>query len=216
MAALNVTVKDVSTVLRRLQFTGWAIDEVARASIMMNSAAYTYPYAITMAGSSHFFYEDRSKGLGASLVADLAIGDRNLLTLGVDYRRAKAEVTADYSGRYALVMVPEDREGVDESLAFFAQDEWRILGDLALTAGLRYTRTRTSLEKNAAFPDRVGAETYENFVGSAGLVYTGIDNLSLRALYAQGFRAPILSGVMGKSQRRLPNPNLKSETSDNF
>jgi hemoglobin/transferrin/lactoferrin receptor protein len=53
-------------------------------------------------------------------------------------------------------------------------------------------------------------------VGSVGLVYAGIEGLSLRALYSQGFRAPTLSATMGKTQRNIPNPDLKPETSDNF
>lgn len=57
---------------------------------------------------------------------------------------------------------------------------------------------------------------------SLGFVYNGIENLSFRANYSQGYKVPSLYQlVVGSSGGHvmmpvLPNPDLKAQTSDNY
>ena len=216
-AAASLTLFDPLPLVRRIRLAGFLLEERTDMIFFFNTPDASDPFnKLNPAGLSRVDGRDRARNLGASLVADLALGQSHLLTLGADVQRSEAESAGAYSGVYALTTKNEDRGGRTESLAVFVQDEWRVLDDLTLTAGLRWTRTENSLTKDAAYPSRTGSGSEGNLVGSAGLVWRPVENLSLRALYSQGFRAPTLSATMGQTQRYLPNPDLKAETSDNF
>jgi hemoglobin/transferrin/lactoferrin receptor protein len=125
---------------------------------------------------------------------------------------------AFYAGAYKIRGIKdEERRGYNQTFAFFGQDEFTPLDNLVITAGLRYTHNQNNSTKNLVYPDRVKSVTESNVVGSLGVVFTGIENLSLRALFSQGFRTPTLNEqLMGATQRTLPNPNLKPEKSNNY
>lgn len=61
----------------------------------------------------------------------------------------------------------------------------------------------------------------DKVVFNLGVLYNGIENTTLRASWAQGFRSPILQELyiptnMGSAGTTYGNPDLKPETSDNF
>ncbi|MDR2443189.1 MAG: TonB-dependent receptor, partial [Deltaproteobacteria bacterium] len=212
----TLTLNDVTPIVNRILVSTYFIDEKTDIDYKMNSIPAPYT-AINLNGSSTILGFDEGRSFGASILTDLAIFQNNLLTLGLDFEKNTAHSTAAYGGLQKLSGTKdEDRRGFTEAIAVFAQDEWNIISDLTLTVGLRYTWTENGITADAAYPQRISKTKDNNFVGSVGLVYSGIDNLSLRALYSQGFRAPTLSGQMGKTQRSLPNPNLEPEKSDNF
>jgi hemoglobin/transferrin/lactoferrin receptor protein len=157
--------------------------------------------------------KDENYTIGGSIQADLKLGD-HFLTLGIDADRADSKhyaITGDlWSGSYF-------REGNCQTLAIFAQDEWRLSPYISLTSGLRYTVTENNLTRDKSNPDKETTTTEKNVVGSLGLVYHDDDGLSVRALIAQGFRAPTLSmQLIGGTGRFIPNRDLKAETSTNF
>jgi hemoglobin/transferrin/lactoferrin receptor protein len=109
------------------------------------------------------------------------------------------------------------------ALGAFVQDEWTLGGDFTATLGLRETWVSSKLDSNGGNPDMPrGRDVSDSkLVGSAGLVYSGINDLSLRAMWGQGYRFPplnelYLGTIHGQTNRTLPNPDLKPETSDNF
>ncbi|WP_198012303.1 TonB-dependent receptor [Desulfosarcina sp. BuS5] len=108
-----------------------------------------------------------------------------------------------------------------KTYALYAQDEWNIINDFVLTAGLRYTWVDSELEEtnDPGLTEESSDDT--NLTGSLGLVYSGIDNLALRTLYSQGYRYPnllqlFIGTVHGSSDPTFANPDLDPETSDNF
>jgi hemoglobin/transferrin/lactoferrin receptor protein len=168
-------------------------------------------------GFTNLFGINKNTSLGGSLQADLALGLSHRLTVGVDVDRSSIHSQGDYEGAYAVRGRDEDRKGYALSLAAFAQDEWRLMEDLTLTTGLRYSYQKTALTDDRSFPDKEGSSSESAVVGSLGLVYDGIEGLSLRGLVSQGFRAPSLTWKYGgTSQRFIPNPDLGPEKSLNF
>ena len=215
-AGASLALTDLSPSVERVLASFHVFAQRIESDDKFNS--FTAAGALNPAGLSTVFGFDESSSMGATVQADLVLPFENRLTVGVDWEDSGASSLGIYAGRLVNVggQLNEDRAGGITSLAFFAQDEWTIADDWALTVGLRYTRSKNSLTRDLAFPARVSKRTYTNFVGSVGLVYTGLEGLSLRALYSQGFRAPTLDATMGRSQRSYPNPNLEPETSDNF
>lgn len=64
---------------------------------------------------------------------------------------------------------------------------------------------------------RDDSSTDSKMVGSVGLVYTGIEDVALRALFSQGFRIPSLTELyIGKGTILPRNPDLEPEKSDNY
>ncbi len=107
-----------------------------------------------------------------------------------------------------------------DTYAFYIQDEWNFLEDFTLTAGFRETWIESELS-DTDDPDINEEKTSDSHpVFSAGLVWTGIENLALRGLFAQGYKFPNLQqlyiGTAHGGSLTLPNPDLDPETSNNY
>jgi Outer membrane receptor proteins, mostly Fe transport len=108
-----------------------------------------------------------------------------------------------------------------DTYAFYIQDEWIFLEDFTLTAGFRETWIESELS-DTDNPDINKEKTTDSHpVFSADLVWTGIENLALRGLFAQGYKFPNLQQlyigtVHGGRLPTLPNPDLDPETSNNY
>lgn len=140
--------------------------------------------------------------------------------------------------------------GNAQTHALFAAME-ATYGDFILNYGARYTYVKSEMDANQTIktyrtyaagttmpngtvtPSHNAGDTSidssntadnrhdDKVVFNAGIVYKGIENTTLRALWAQGFRTPILQELyvptsMGSTGTTYSNPNLKPETSDNF
>lgn len=121
------------------------------------------------------------------------IGDSHILTTGAQWW--KAEMTDG--------LASEDYE--QTTRAVFAEDEWRLRDDLALTLGARY-------DDHESFGGHVSPRAY--------LVWNTSDNWTLKGGVSRGYRTPDLNdlhdGVNGVTSqgRRLTigNPDLDPET----
>lgn len=139
-------------------------------------------------------------------------------------------------------------DGTQLTQAVFALMESQLPWDVQLSYGVRYTHVRTELTRGTEIADPytggmymgdqlvrptfdysgqttkadLGSTTDSRPVFNVGLVWTGIENLALRASWAQGFRVPILTEkyigtAMGSaSGMTYGNPGLDPETSNNF
>ena len=123
--------------------------------------------------------------------------------------------------------------GTTDTHALYAQMESTLPADFTLNYGVRQTWVRskmttahgwrTTTATGAIAPMDAGAEETTSDskpVFNVGLVWTGIENLSLRAQFAQGFRTPTLQerfliSAMGGGTM-IPNPMLDPETSNNY
>ena len=122
------------------------------------------------------------------------ITDNNMTTVGAQYIDSKLEdgIATDIFKQ--------------ESAAIFAENEWHIIDDLALTLGGRYDR-------HQAFGG--------NFSPRAYLVWNTTDNWTLKGGVSKGYKTPDLNdlhnGVNGATKQgqtiTIGNPNLKPEKS---
>lgn len=124
-------------------------------------------------------------------------------------------------------------EGWMETHAAYAQLESMLPGDFTLTLGARYTGVQSKMttargnKTLRTFGTGLGVDVGEeasSFNGrpvfNAGLMWSGIEDLTLRATFSQGFRVPslqekyVLSAMGGGIIE--PNPDLEPETSNTF
>ena len=187
--------------------------------------------------------------LGANnyLIAGYEINYDLLDSDGVSYLNNRVAM----SGPMSMVINKETGKfynGDQLTQAVFAAMETSLPWDFQLNYGVRYTHVRTELTRGTEIADKytggmymgdrlmqtmfdksgavtgvdLGSTTDSRPVFNVGLVWTGIENLALRASWAQGFRVPILTEkyigtAMGSSSgMTYGNPNLDPETSNNF
>ncbi len=124
------------------------------------------------------------------------VGDSHVLTTGAQWW--KADMTDSLAG-----------EDFEQTLwAVFAEDEWRLRDDLALTVGARY-------DDHEAFGGHVSPRAY--------LVWNTTDNWTLKGGVSRGYKTPDLNdlhdginGVGSQGQSvTVGNPDLEPETSTN-
>ncbi|NLC35384.1 MAG: TonB-dependent receptor [Alcaligenaceae bacterium] len=122
------------------------------------------------------------------------IGDNHLLTIGGQYWRASM-TDGLISDKYK-----------QDTWALFAEDEWMLRDDLALTLGARY-------DHHDAFGSQISPRGY--------LVYNPTDNWTFKGGVSRGYKTPSLerlhSGVNGISSQgenvNVGNPDLQPEVS---
>ncbi len=153
-------------------------------------ASYTgYP---SIVGGDSRTLESKDLILDTKFVAP--IGENNITTLGAQYTHSKLE-----DG----IAIDEFKQ---ESAAIFAENEWHIIDDLALTLGGRYDR-------HQAFGGHFSPRAY--------LVWNTTDNWTLKGGVSKGYKTPGLndlhSGINGVTGQgtviTIGNPNLKPEKS---
>jgi hemoglobin/transferrin/lactoferrin receptor protein len=210
-AVATLTLNNLSNYLERLTIKGFT-----RKTVYDHESYYPYVVqGVFYNAMYNYKVVDDSTGYGGDIQADFSLPGQNKLTVGVDYDIIKAHNVGVYSQLYNAL--PEDRQGETSNFAVFAQNEWRPLDSLIVTAGLRYTTTKNEVTKYKFHPERQNSAQMSATVGTVGLVYQPTEALSLRALYSQGFRTPTLSDqLMSSYMQFLPNPDLSPEKSNNY
>ncbi|MDR1083475.1 MAG: TonB-dependent receptor [Deltaproteobacteria bacterium] len=177
----------------------------------------------------HTFNDQDS--IGGSLQSDWKLGDHYVIA-GLDYNKDDLKADDDRTPTTRITAAggtiqmggPENfkYKAEQSTLGLFVQDEWTLPGDFTATLGLRNTWVESKLtgNDNPGLP-AAGEMTDTKLVGNVGLVYTGFQNISLRASWSQGYKFPPLNDlylgtVHGSSDPTYPNPDLKPETSNNF
>ncbi|WP_294588528.1 TonB-dependent receptor [uncultured Bacteroides sp.] len=118
------------------------------------------------------------------------IGDYNRVSVGVEYVNEQLNSESDNISSKNIY-----------TMAFYAQDEIKLIKNLQAVLGLRYIYNENF--KNHATPN-------------IALMYK-LGNLNLRAAYAAGFRTPTLSQLYATDESKtasrytVGNPNLKPE-----
>ncbi|MGE4292632.1 MAG: TonB-dependent receptor plug domain-containing protein [Desulfovibrio sp.] len=162
---------------------------------------------------------------GGSLQTDWTLGQSHYLVAGVDVvadmLEAKARQVVTTPGPPFVTDTTYTNKAHQYTYAAYIQDEWNMVEDWVLTAGLRETIIQSELESSEDPDLEPGSSSGNRPVISLGLVYSGFEDWRLRAQYAQGYRFPSLQQmfigtVHGSSTPTLGNPNLNPETSDNF
>jgi outer membrane receptor for ferrienterochelin and colicins len=119
---------------------------------------------------------------------------KHRLTAGLDYRNNIHQDQYNYDADPYIGYLADRRNS--DIWAAYLQDEYTIIKDLVLSAGLRYDR-------------------YESFSGTTnpriGLIYGGSRRTTVKALYGQAFRAPNVYELYYQSSTSKENPLLKPE-----
>ncbi len=205
---------------------------------------------ITMDMEMDAFTVNDQDSYGGSVQSDWQLGDRHYLIAGGEYNQDRLIAMSDsamslmnYIDVYMrmppnipvapIVKVAEmdmpvnmaptsSRYKIDQGqMSFFAQDEWSFANDWKATLGARYTRVESNFKESSSQTyNALGKTTDSKVVGSAALVYTGLDNWALRANWSQGYAFPTTNrlylGTSVGGVTTLPNPGLKPETSNNY
>lgn len=167
---------------------------------------------------------------GLSLQTDWQLGTNHYLIAGYEYNRdnlnadsiTKMKMT---NGRLIESIIGNrNYDGYQSKHGLYANMESQLPKNFALNYGVRYTRVYSDMDN---LNRTNGKKTHEKTsdgkaVFNAGLSWHGIEDLTLRAAFSQGYLFPLLQFLyvdtaMGQSSgSTLANPNLKPETSNNF
>jgi TonB-dependent heme/hemoglobin receptor len=164
-------------------------------------------------------YKDKVYTAGLTTQADLLLGERHLLTYGLEYYRDRVDshrvdTTAGVSTP-ATSNFPDGSEYYTGGL--FLQDEYLLTDATTLVGGLRYSRFRveSDLEDFGNLD-----ETFDDWTGSLRFTTAITPQWRLFGGVAMGFRAPNLDDlVVLRSTNEgtdVPSPNLDSEESINY
>ena len=161
------------------------------------------------------------KTYGANTQMDLILHPDHYLVGGYSYTRD----TLDANTRvvFDTPMLPSSayfHEAAIDTHAIFLQDEWVLPNNFIFTFGGRQTWVSSELENTDDPNSAAGKVTDSHPVFSTGLTWSGIENLTLRGLFSQGYRFPdlnkLFTGTSHGGATTLANPDLDPETSNNF
>lgn len=152
----------------------------------------------------------KDRTLGTELQFDLDLSDSNHLIFGACYEHIKqydvTHITNFDPWTFAPIGPVQDvsswgnwnKDVTREIWAVYIQDEWWVDDNLGLTAGVRY-------------------DNYDDFGETvnprAGLVWTVVEDLDLKFLYGQAFRAPNMTELYNDANpSAMGNTDLDAET----
>lgn len=175
---------------------------------------------------------------GIALQTDWQLADKHYLIFGYDYNRDNLLADSLTNRNYTMTMTMprrliksrifginknENYDGYQSKHAIYANMESQLPKDFALNYGVRYTRVYSDMNqldrlKNTATHEKTSDG---KAVFNAGLSWHGIEDLTLRAAFSQGYLFPLLQHLyvptnMGSASSTWNNPDLKPETSNNF
>lgn len=192
----------------------------------------------------------RSRGISLQTDWQLGMDHYLITGYELNYDRLDSMGRTDFNSSIMGGMMKMDYftdkfyDGNQLNQALFASMESQLPWNVALTYGVRWTHVRTHLTRGDEYrtgstissvppPGSTtiydhtrtggaerGEDTSSRPVFNVGLVWTGIEDLAVRASWAQGFRVPNLTekyiGTTMGGEYVYGNPNLDPETSNNF
>ncbi len=210
---------DISDIVRKVRLDGY-YQEVDR--LFTNEVAIRPNPMLPVVQRTRTVSEDVNTNWGGTAQVDLQFHPDHYTIVGLHYlddSLAASKATAPVPAP-PIVPAPVTDDASIRTISAFAQNEWSFAEDFKLTAGARYYHTRTDLA-HTSDPDRqdYAGRSDGRFVTSLGLIYTGIESTTLRALYSEGYITPTLFQLFSDSIARerviFGNPALKPETSRN-
>ena len=199
------------------------------------------PNVVFMPATMDNYADNYNNQWGLQLQTDWAISDHTYIIAGYDfnYNILDADTSVDSTSTILDVMNYNKHVknyGYEQIHALYAQAESYLPLDFTLFYGVRWTYNTANMEKaegvkvdkatGSSLPLSVedigstGISSTNAPVFAAGIMWSGIENFSIRFNFSQGFRSPnlqeryLLSSMGGGTI--YPNPDLKSETSNNF
>lgn len=199
------------------------------------------PNVVFMPAVMDNYADNYNNQWGLQLQSDWAISDHTYIIAGYEfnYNILDADTSVDSTSTIIDSMNYNKyvkNYGYEQIHALYAQAESYLPLDFTLFYGVRWTYNTANMEKaegvkvdkatGSSLPLSVedigsaGISSTNAPVFAAGIMWSGIENFSVRFNFSQGFRSPnlqeryLLSSMGGGTI--YPNPDLKSETSNNF
>ena len=199
------------------------------------------PNVVFMPAVMDNYADNYNNQWGLQLQSDWAISDHTYIIAGYEfnYNILDADTSVDSTSTIIDTMNYNKyvkNYGYEQVHALYAQAESYLPLDFTLFYGVRWTYNIANMEKaegvkvdkttGSSLPLSVedigntGISSTNAPVFAAGIMWSGIENFSVRFNFSQGFRSPnlqeryLLSSMGGGTI--YPNPDLKSETSNNF
>ncbi len=156
---------------------------------------------------------------GLTLQSDWLIGDHTFIIAGYDFLYEKY----DRSEYRHSTGITEDRNASQTTNAAYVSVEHFLPHNFTLNYGARYvffdTGVENGIDSTGAVSFTPASESTNRPVFNVNLVWSGIENLALRAAWSQGFRpASFYYKFLNTSGHGgfRGNPDLESESSNNF
>lgn len=241
-AAVFAEAKDVTFFLPRLRLD--AFWQHSKKKMLNHVEVAEAPMSMLMDNHA----DNKNEQWGASLQSDWSIGENHYLIAGYEFNRDSLDATTDTDTTMVIKPNPmitvttlTDKhykyKGYMDTHALYALMESKLPWDFTLSYGVRQTwvqshmgtaegwqRKKTSPAYNPVFGDIDAGTTGDNWeshpVFNVSLMWQGIDDLTLRAGFSQGFRVPnlqekyVISSMGGGTVN--PNPDLTPEKSNTW
>lgn len=218
--------KDLGPVLRNVHVDAYyqTIDRQFLNEVTMNPLA-NRPSATVIVQSTS---DDQIVDYGGTVQADFQFHPDHYTIMGVHYLSDgldAAKTTTQTSLGFPFPPTFDYSEGVDKAFirtaSTFAQNEWSFAKDFKLVTGARYYYVETELDYTSDASKTPKSDSDGHVVTSASLVYTGIQDTTLRAHYAEGYIMPTLlqlftDSAAGRGTLTYGNPDLDPETSRSY
>ena len=152
-----------------------------------------YPGLITMNSD-----RDDQESLGGEVQISKTLFQKHRVTVGAEYRHdfSLQQQNYDQGGTSYLNSNP-----TADTFGAYVQDEYAILHNLMLNAGVRY-------DWFSSFGDTLNPRV--------ALIYSPCTNATLKAIYGQAFRAPNAFELYYVAPRYVSNEHLKPETINSY
>jgi hemoglobin/transferrin/lactoferrin receptor protein len=178
---------------------------------------------------------DQLTTIGANLQAEWKLPGENTLITGVQWLYDRQDKNATRDGFTQILTHPPTRpaprvpvalnadlSASTRSLSFYAQNTWRFAPGWQLIAGARHLSIESGLDRTnnpTLYP--LASRSASRLIGSAALIWSPTETLTLRAGWGQGYIAPTLlqkhtGTFFGSGFTVRANPGLRPETSDSF
>ena len=223
------TLFNTSKTIRQVQ-GGAAVDQVLDASTNLRVTAYggerqirQYLALLGSGPTSSGGVVDLNRnfeGVGVRLIYRGSLLDRPLtFNMGVDADRLHELRQGYVNNNGAIGALRRNEDDTVTSGDIYAEAQWDVLPELALTLGVRSSQVRYDSVDHyivVGNPDDSGSRTFYNTSPVAGVVWHAADNLNVYLSYGQGFETPTFAEIAYRPAATGLNLALDPATSTSY
>ncbi|WP_158412822.1 TonB-dependent receptor plug domain-containing protein [Hyphomicrobium nitrativorans] len=218
--------KNLGPVLRNVHVDAFyqTIDRLFMNEVVMRPTPAAPNRSVTVTSTS----DDQIVNFGGTIQADFqfhpdheTIVGAHYLSDGLDTAKTSSTISRGFPFPVPPTLGDDRDKAFIRTASAFAQNTWSFAQDFKLATGIRYHHIETELDETTSATRTPQSNSEGQVVTSASLVYTGIQDTTLRAHYAEGYITPTLLQLFtdtaaGRGTNTYGNPNLDTETSRSY